>query len=376
MSDASRHILFLATEYDAPGMRPYARNIINTMWQAGDHVLIVTRDGIDNQAFPNIPPDSIIWIDYPKSKLAKAVFRYWPSRVNHAIARLVAEHGINLLYALTGELILAPGIKRMQTWVPILYTVHDAEYHDYKFTSLGRWLKDRMIIAWPLQHLIKYTPLKITNSQEQMDLIKQRFPYHKVHYAPFPTLVNEQIEQGGATVKELEDVDDGYILFFGTIHLYKGVHLLYEAHNTVPTLKDKTLVIAGTGDIYFDRQQDETNVIFINRFVQDDELRDLFSRAAVVVYPYTSATQSGVTSIASYFGKPMVLSDLPFFKQTCEGSEGITFFGVGDIEDLADAVGRSLQTGSSTRPLYDSHYSTEAMRTALLSITDSAIKHE
>ena len=52
MRDASRHILFLATEYDAPGMRPYARNIINTMWQAGDYVIIVTRYGPDNQAFP------------------------------------------------------------------------------------------------------------------------------------------------------------------------------------------------------------------------------------------------------------------------------------------------------------------------------------
>ena len=49
------------------------------------------------------------------------------------------------------------------------------------------------------------------------------------------------------------------------------------------------------------------------RFIKDSEVRDLFSRAAVVVYPYISATQSGVTSIASYFDKPMVLSDLPFW---------------------------------------------------------------
>lgn len=365
MRDTARHILFLATEYDAPGMRPYARNIINTMWQASDHVLIVTRDGIDNQAFPGIPPDSITWIDYPKSKVAKAKFRYWPSSVNHAINQLVDEHGINLLYSLTGELILAPRVKRLQSWVPMLYTVHDADYHDYKFTSLGRWLKDRMIIAWPLQHLFKHTPHKITNSQEQMGLIKQRFPYHKVHYAPFPTLVNEQIERGGATVKELENVDDGYILFFGTIHLYKGLHLLYEAHNTVPELKDKTLVIAGTGDVYFERKPDEANVVFINRFIEDRELRDLFTRAAVVVYPYTSATQSGVTSIASYFGKPMVLSDLPFFKQTCEDGDGVVFFPNGDVNALAAAIGEALESSASTTAMYERTYSPEALCTAL-----------
>ena len=88
MRTASQHILFLATEYDAPGMHPYAVNIINSLWQAGDHVIIVTRHGAENEAFPDIPDNDITWIDYPAAKLQRAMFRYFPKRLNRAIDRV------------------------------------------------------------------------------------------------------------------------------------------------------------------------------------------------------------------------------------------------------------------------------------------------
>ena len=368
MRNPSQHILFLATEYDAPGMHPYAINIINSMWQAGDHVMVVTRHGPEDGVFPGIPDDCVTWIDYPTSKLQRALFRYFPKRLNRAIDRVLESCEISLIYSLTGELVLAPSIRRLQTRQTVLYTVHDAVYHDYKFRSPVEWLKDRLIIALPQQRLFKYTVNKVTNSLEQRDDILSRFPYHKVYYAPFPTLVNDAIVLGGTPVPELTSVQDGYILFFGTLHLYKGVHLLYEAHQTHPELRDVPLVIAGTQDIYFERCADENNVTFINRFISDSEVKDLFSRAAVVVYPYISATQSGVVSIASYFGKPMVVSDLPFFRQTCEGFEGIETFPPNDSESLASAIVRSLKSSASTRPLYDSQYAPEALHSALTEI--------
>ena len=376
MSSPKRHILFLATEYDAPGMRPYAANIINALWQDGDHVLVVTRYGADANAFPSIPDDAVTWVDYPTSKISKALFRFWPAGVLKAIRRLIPAHGIDLIYSLTGELVLAHHVKRLQRRVPMLYTVHDAIYHDYKFSNPLRWLKDRLIIAWPQQRLFNLTPHKVTNSHEQLRYIRERWPQHESHYAPFPSLVNQEIASGQDTVPELSDVASGYILFFGTLHLYKGVHLLYDAYLSHPELRNRPLVIAGTQDIYFPRRDDENGVTFINRFIQDSEVRDLFTRAAVVIYPYISATQSGVTSIASYFDRPMVLSDLPFFKQSCEGCEGIEFFATGDREALADAIRRSLQSPGSTRSLYDSHYTTAALQTALYDIMNDVIKQQ
>ena len=365
MRPASQHILFLATEYDAPGMHPYAINIINSLWQAGDHVLIVTRYGVEAKAFPDIPDDSITWIDYPAGKVQRAVFRYFPKRLNRAIDQLLDTCKIDMIYSLTSELVLAPSIRRLQTRVPVLYTVHDAVYHDYKFNSLAAWLKDRLIIALPHRWMCRHTINKVTNSQDQLDYITHHFPGHRVSYAPFPSLVNAVIAKGGRQVDELKGVDDGYILFFGTVQRYKGVHLLCEAYRSHLELQNRSLVIAGKGDFYFDSPAAGLDVVHINRFIDDSELRDLFTRAGVVVYPYTSATQSGVTSIAAYFGRPMVLSALPFFTQTCSGAAGVEFFPSGDSKALAAAISRCLDSSVSTTALYDSLYSPEVIRAGL-----------
>ena len=375
MRNDNKHILFLATEFDAPGMRPYARAIINAMWKTGDHVLIVTRYGTDLEGLDKVAPESITWIDYPTSKPRRAVFRYWPTQVNKVIDHFVTTQGISIVYSLTGELILARCIQRLQRTVPVLYTVHDAVFHDYKFSTLTRWLKDKFIIEWPQRYLFKHARHMVTNSHEQLQYIGQHYPGHETYYAPFPTLVNNTIATGGQEVPELQAIDtsNGYILFFGTIHLYKGVHLLYETYRTRRELQEVPLVIAGTGNIYFERGNDEKNVVFINRFIDDSELRDLFSRAATVVYPYISATQSGVTSIAAFFDKPMVLSDLPFFKQVCEDHNGVKFFTTGNDEALADAILRSLHSPTSTREIYEQNYSPQAMKSALDSIVNSIL---
>lgn len=375
MRDDKQHILFVATEYDAPGMRPYAQRIINAMWQAGDRVLIVSRYGADNEAFGHIPPQDITWIDYPQGLLSKGLFRFWPTRVMRAIDRLIEHEGIQLIYSLTEELILAGHIGRLQQRVPVLYTVHDARFHDYSTNSPVRWLKNQLLLARPQRQMMERTVNQLTNSREQQELLEERYPSHQVHYAPFPTLVSTAMAQGTTRVEELKEVGNGYILFFGTLHLYKGVHLLYDAYLSHPELHGHQLVIAGTSDIYFDLRRDDTDaaVTVINRYIDDSEIKDLFSRAAVVVYPYISATQSGVISIASYFGKPMVLSDLPFFRQTCDGHGGVQFFPSGDPEALAAALERALSHPSSSAAIYQDVYSSQAMQSALDQVIASTL---
>ena len=70
--------------------------------------------------------------------------------------------------------------------------------------------------------------------------------------------------------------------------------------------------MAGKGIQYFD-----TNIqkgeIRINRFIEDSELKYLYENAAIVVYPYRSATMSGVLSLAYYFKKKVVSIGYSFF---------------------------------------------------------------
>jgi hypothetical protein len=68
----------------------------------------------------------------------------------------------------------------------------------------------------------------------------------------------------------------------------------------------------------------------------------------------------------------MVLSDLPFFKQACEGIKGVEFFPSGDSLELIAAIDRALMSTDSTRPLYERLYAPEAMLAALEGVIQAA----
>ncbi|MDR2913003.1 MAG: glycosyltransferase [Alistipes sp.] len=146
-----------------------------------------------------------------------------------------------------------------------------------------------------------------------------------------------------------------YILFFGLVRPYKGLDMLLEAFASlrrgggVPT---KMLV---AGEFYDDvakyRAQVErlgigNEVVIHDRFVGDGEIPLWFSLADLLVLPYRSATQSGVTQIAMHFEVPMVVTDVGGLAETVR--DGVTGF-VADPtpESIAAAIERSLAPGTA-----------------------------
>ncbi len=114
------------------------------------------------------------------------------------------------------------------------------------------------------------------------------------------------------------DKDNSYILFFGFVRAYKGLDLLIEALGK-EKLKKLRLKLIVAGEFYENSESYtelvrknhlDDDVIFFNRFIRDDEVPAVFSLADLVVQPYRSATQSGVTQIAFHYEKPMLVTDV------------------------------------------------------------------
>ncbi|WP_276132740.1 glycosyltransferase [Polluticoccus soli] len=109
-----------------------------------------------------------------------------------------------------------------------------------------------------------------------------------------------------------------YLLFFGFIRKYKGLDLLLEA------MADERIKAAGTqlivaGEFYGDRELYEQiidkndlrdQVQLFTEFIPNDEVKYYFSAADLVVQPYRSATQSGISQVAYHFEKPMVVTNV------------------------------------------------------------------
>ncbi|MFM2305941.1 MAG: hypothetical protein RLZZ367_610 [Bacteroidota bacterium] len=113
-------------------------------------------------------------------------------------------------------------------------------------------------------------------------------------------------------------INEEYILFFGFIRDYKGLDLLLHAmaDERVRNLNMKLIV---AGEFYTDAKPYadlieqlgiRDRLILKTDFIPDDEVRNYFCAADMVVQPYKHATQSGVTQICYHFDRPMLVTNV------------------------------------------------------------------
>jgi D-inositol-3-phosphate glycosyltransferase len=114
------------------------------------------------------------------------------------------------------------------------------------------------------------------------------------------------------------DTNTRYLLFFGFIRDYKGLDLLVNAFADERLRKFPIkLLVAGeyysSPEPYLKLIKDNNLENFIELrtdFIPDDQVNLYFSAADMVVQPYKSATQSGVTQIGYHFNKPMLVTNV------------------------------------------------------------------
>lgn len=146
-----------------------------------------------------------------------------------------------------------------------------------------------------------------------------------VKLSPHPLFDNygDIVERNTAVTKLKLNVSDSFLLFFGFIRGYKGLDLLIEAFSD-KRLRNRNLKLIVAGEFYEDDKPYKSlvkaanldnDVIFFDHFIKDSEVPLFFSAADLVVQPYKSATQSGVTQIAYYFEKPMLVTDVGGLKE-------------------------------------------------------------
>lgn len=109
-----------------------------------------------------------------------------------------------------------------------------------------------------------------------------------------------------------------YMLFFGLVRAYKGLDLLLDAFADERLRKFNVKLIVA-GEFYEDPkpylEQVEKHglsdlVVIKNQYIRDDEVKYYFNIADIVVQPYKSATQSGVTQVAYHFMKPILVTNV------------------------------------------------------------------
>ena len=336
-------VLLVATSSYA-GMGPYVIKIVNEVLsvsrlskgQIQAYALMV--DDTNSYFRRNVDEENLkqcTFIPYANNKLHKLRLLISPPRcVVKALHKICEEKSIDVVHFLSGDALYVSLIEECVHKYKTFLTVHDTSAHD----AQKSWYKMfRMKIIYDKYFkAMSIAPHLITNSHSQVNYLTREYPHKSIYYVPFPSLVTSGISDGKLLPKELKGKHN-YILFFGRIEKYKGVDLLYEAFSTNASLyQNYQLVIAGAGSLSF--EPDTNHTLFINRYIADEEVAEMFRHAACVVFPYISATQSGVLSLACYFRKPTLVSDVPFFMEHVSRSPIALTFKNGSVSDLQQSL--------------------------------------
>jgi glycosyltransferase involved in cell wall biosynthesis len=135
---------------------------------------------------------------------------------------------------------------------------------------------------------------------------------------PIYDIFGQKIDKQAARAKLGLPASGPCILFFGFIRKYKGLDLLLQAMGD-ERIKKIGLRLIVAGEFYDDpapyqelitREKIEDAVILRTEYIPSEEVRYYFCAADMVVQPYRTATQSGVTQIAYHFERPMLVTNV------------------------------------------------------------------
>jgi glycosyltransferase involved in cell wall biosynthesis len=144
------------------------------------------------------------------------------------------------------------------------------------------------------------------------DLLKIK-PDAKYEVVPFPVYDNygEKASKQEGCVKLNLDPNQKYILFFGFVRRYKGLDILLEAMRDDRIRKAGIkLIIAGE---FYDEKSSYTipdDTIVFSDYIPEQDVKYYFAAADVIVQPYRTATQSGISQVAFHFEKPMIVTNV------------------------------------------------------------------
>jgi len=171
------------------------------------------------------------------------------------------------------------------------------------------------------RYFLKTCGAFITMSEKVMSDLRNFVPKDKpaiLIQHPLYDNFGEIISKTEARAKLKIKNDESIVLFFGFIRKYKGLDILLDAMKILkPQMSNLKLLVAG--EFYEDEKPYleqinklgiNDNVILRTNFIPDSEVKYYLCAADAVIQPYRNATQSGVTPLAYYFEKPMIVTNV------------------------------------------------------------------
>lgn len=203
---------------------------------------------------------------------------------------------------------------------------------------------DRLLSKYFVKSIEDFVVMSRSVKEDMKQFISSK---QKVLYRPHPIYDNfGPIANREESLQRLElDPSNQYLLFFGFIRDYKGLDLLLKAMAD-ERIRKMNLKAVIAGEFYANEQkyQDLINeldirsqLILRTEFIPSEDVRFFFGAADVVVQPYKSATQSGISQMAYHFEVPMIVTKVGGLPEIVP-NEKVGYVTDVDAKAVADAI--------------------------------------
>jgi glycosyltransferase involved in cell wall biosynthesis len=173
-------------------------------------------------------------------------------------------------------------------------------------------------------------------------------PDQMVRYLPHPIYdsYGARMDKAAACAHLQLPTEPRYLLYFGFIRAYKGLDVLLEALAD-PRIRQLPLQLIVAGEYYASPDLYETiiqekalqeQLVLRTEFIPEQDVAAYFGAADLVVQPYKTATQSGITQLAYHFEVPMLVTAVGGLPEVVAHEEAGYVVPPNDPKAVADAI--------------------------------------
>jgi len=231
--------------------------------------------------------------------------------------------------------------------IPIIYTSHNVLPHDEEErTAFG------MRFAFGIIH--RWSNAIITHSESNRDVLlelyglkNKKISIIRIGNYLFLKKGIKRFTKAEARERIGLDADDDVVIFFGAVREYKGIIDLLIAIKglSVRFPKIRLFNVGKARENIHERIKSfitenhlKTTILYKNKYIGLEEFGLFFDASDVAVLPYRHSYGSAALQTAMAFSEPIILTDLPLFREiVVEGENGL-FFKYGDIESLSGKI--------------------------------------
>ncbi|MBW9052884.1 glycosyltransferase family 4 protein [Rhizobium mesosinicum] len=265
----------------------------------------------------------------------------------HQLTRLIRHEQPNLIHLLSNTTLWLNFAVPFWRPIPLVTTVHDVELHPGDSDT-------RTLPGWAPELMVRQSGHVVVHGEGLKRMVLDRYSKSPdcVHVLSHPAI--HRYAELARRQKMARRSSDGTVrvLLFGRIFAYKGLKQLIRAEAILKdVLPNLHITVAGRGDdpwVFRPLMGEAGRYDIRNRFIEDEEVAQLFLDADIVVLPYTEASQSGVLNLAAAFGKPVIVTDVGELRATVQPNGLGMVVPPDNAEELAKAI-RTLVDNNDLR---------------------------